>query len=303
MTNPGPLISVVIPTYNYGKLLPRAVNSVIPQLGTQVELLIVDDGSTDETEQVVSDLQTVHPNAFRYIRKENGGAASARNCGIENSQGKFLLFLDADDELEDQALQMLIKHIGERPETQVVIAAHWSLSADGKKRLHTPPAIPHDSFQRLKAYLLDKQIAVSHGASAMHRDVFENYNYPEGFRTGEDIPVFAQALANYSCSALPRPLAVIHKHDDSLRHNAEAAHRVGLKMVDEVFRRLPEEFQLLKDDYQVQRCLSLFRTCLLSGKKEEARRYYCEAVKADWRVLLKLSYTRKALRLWVLDKR
>ena len=301
MTILNPLISVVIPTYNYGKRLPKAVNSVIPQLSSQVELLIVDDGSTDETGQVVSDLQKIHPNVFQYIRKENGGAASARNCGIENSQGKFLLFLDADDELEGQALQVLIRHISECPETQVVIAAHWSLSADGKKRLHTPPAIPQDSFQRVKAYLLDKQIAISHGASVMHRDVFENYNYPEDFRTGEDIPVFAQALANYSCSTLSQPLAVIHKHDDSLRHNAEAAHKVGLKMVEEVFNRLPAGFQLLKNEYQVQRHLSLFRTCLLSGKKKEARSYYYEAVKADWRVLLKWSYTRKALRLWLLD--
>lgn len=299
MTIPSPLISVVIPTYNYGKLLPRAVNSVIPQLGTQVELLIVDDGSTDETEQIVSGLQREHPDAIQYIRKKNGGAASARNCGIKNSQGRFLVFLDADDELTGRALQSLIEHIGEHPQTQVVIAAHWSLSAGGKKRLHTPPALPEDAFQRVKAYLLDKHIAVSHGASAMHRDVFKNFRYPEDFRTGEDIPVFSQALANYSCSLLPQPMVIIHKHDDSLRHNVAAAQKVGLKLVDEVFKRLPYDFHILKERYQVQRCLSLFRTCLLAGKNKEAASYYWQAIKIDWRVVLKLSYTRKALRLWL----
>ena len=299
MTIPNPLISVVIPTYNYGKRLPRAVSSVLPQLSSQVELLIVDDGSTDETEQTVSALQKDHPDTFRYIRKTNGGAASARNCGIENSHGQFLVFLDADDELVDGSMALLIKHLSEHPDIQVVIAAHWSLSAAGKKRLHTPPLLPEDAFQRVKAYLLDKDIAVSHGASAMHRDVFEHYNYPEDFRTGEDIPVFAQALANYSCSLLPQPMAIIHKHDDSLRHNAEAAQKVGLKLLDEVFRRLPADLQSLRKQYLVQRCLSLFRTCLLAGEENAARHYYCKALKADKGVLLKWSYTRKALRLWL----
>lgn len=299
MTRLAPLISVVIPTYNYGSLLSRAVASVVPQLDGTMELLVVDDGSTDDTEQVVAELQRVYPDKIRYIRKKNGGAASARNCGIENSSGKFLVFLDADDELTDSALQILAQHIQEHPSAQVIIGAHWSLDSKGERRLHMPPPLPEDAFQRVKAYLLDKDIAVSHGASAMHRDVFEQANYPESFRTGEDIPVFCQALANHVCTALLQPMAVIHKHSDSLRHDAGAAQRVGLQMVDEVFKRLPERFQSLKEEYRVQRCLSLFRTCFMAGEKKAAQNFYCEALRSDWRVLFKWSYTRKALRLWL----
>ncbi|MDT4838289.1 hypothetical protein FQZ97_720430 [compost metagenome] len=93
-------------------------------------------------------------------------------------------------------------------------------------------------------------------------------------------------------------LARIHKHPGSLRHNAEAARKVGLTLVDEVFLKLPAGLQSLKPAYRAQRCLSLFRTCLLAGDKIGARGYYREALRTDWRVLFKWSYTRKAIRLW-----
>ncbi|MCY1447411.1 hypothetical protein D9M71_640320 [compost metagenome] len=98
-------------------------------------------------------------------------------------------------------------------------------------------------------------------------------------------------------------LARIHKHPGSLRHNAEAARKVGLALVDEVFAKLPAGLQSLKPAYRAQRCLSLFRTCLLAGDHDSARDYYREALRADWRVLFKLSYSRKALRLWLKSKK
>ncbi len=301
MTRSETLISVVIPSYNYARLLPRAVESVLPQLTDGSELLIVDDGSTDDTPQVVKDLQARYPGRFQAIRKANGGASSARNLGIAESRGQYLVFLDADDELAADALALLTAHLREQPQTRVVLAGHWAVSADGKRRLHTPGALPVDPLQRLRAYLLDKRVAVSHGACAMHREVFGRGNYPEKFRSAEDIPVFAQALANYPCTVLAQPLALIHKHDDSLRHQFSHAKAGGLALVDEVFapQRLGAQFQTLKKAFYVQRCLSLFRSAWLAGDAEAAKEYFRAALKQDWRVLFKGSYARKALRLWL----
>ncbi|SFP75946.1 Glycosyl transferase family 2 [Geopseudomonas sagittaria] len=301
MTRSETLISVVIPAYNYARLLPRAVESVLPQLTDSCELLVVDDGSTDDTPQVLNALQAQYPGRFRAIRKTNGGASSARNLGIRESRGQYLVFLDADDELAADALAALSVHLREQPQTRVVLAGHWAVSADGKRRLHTPAALPDDPLQRLRAYLLDKRIAVSHGACAMHREVFARGDYPEAFRSAEDIPVFAQALANYPCTALEQPLALIHKHDDSLRHQFSHAKAGGLALVDEVFspQRLGREFQGLRDAFYVQRCLSLFRSAWLAGDVDAAKGYFRAALKQDWRVLLKGSYVRKALRLWL----
>ncbi len=301
MTPSETLISVVIPAYNYARLLPRAVESVLPQLTDSSELLVIDDGSTDETPQVLDALQAQYPRRLRAIRKANGGASSARNLGIRESRGQYLVFLDADDELAADALAVLSGHLREQPQTRVVLAGHWAVSADGKRRLHTPSALPDEPVQRLRAYLLDKRIAVSHGACAMHREVFGRGNYPEAFRSAEDIPVFAQALANYPCTVLAQPLALIHKHDDSLRHQFSHAKAGGLALVDEVFapQRLGSEFQGLKRAFYVQRCLSLFRSAWLAGDVEAAKEYFRAALRQDWRVLLKGSYVRKALRLWL----
>lgn len=295
-----PLISVVIPAYNYARTLPRAVLSVLPQLeGASAELLVIDDGSTDSTPQVIEELQAQHPGRFRSIRKSNGGLASVRNLGITEALGTFLVFLDADDELAPGGIDALVSHIESTPESRLVIGAHWSVFPDGRKSLHTPKALPEGARARVRGYLLDKTISISNGACAMHREVFQPGNYPEQFRNSEDIPVFAQVLARYPCSVLECPVALIHKHDDSLRHNVQHAHSVGLKLVEEMFAttRLPDELHDLRREYTAQRCLSLFRTFMAVGESETAKGYYREAVRTNWKVLFNLSYTRKALRL------
>lgn len=302
MTPSEPLISVVIPAYNYAKTLSRAVESVLAQLGeAAAELIVIDDGSTDSTPQVVAALQAEHPGRFRAIRKDNGGLSSVRNHGIRETKGQYLMFLDADDELAPGALAAVEEHLGEHPATRMVIGGHYAVWNDGKRREHVPAALPESPVERLRGYLLDKRIALSNGACAMHREVFARGDYPERFRSAEDIPVFAQTLANYPCTVLAQPLALIHKHDDSLRHQFSHAKAGGLALVDEVFapQRLGPEFQGLKRAFYVQRCLSLFRSAWLAGDVEAAKEYFRAALKQDWRVLLKGSYARKALRLWL----
>jgi glycosyltransferase involved in cell wall biosynthesis len=89
-----PMLSIVIPTFNRAYCLERCVSSVYAQQIADFEVLIVDDGSTDDTAVVVRKLD--FPN-LRYFRKENGGASSARNYGIEHAHGEFIVFIDSDD--------------------------------------------------------------------------------------------------------------------------------------------------------------------------------------------------------------
>ncbi len=295
------LISVIIPTYNYADFLPRALESVIPQLTERHELIIVDDGSTDHTPTVVAALAQQYPERFRYISKKNGGAASARNYGIQHSNGKFLLFLDADDELAPQALSNIVEHLNTHPETEVLIGGHESIYPNGKRRKHLAKPLAATGEKRLNDYLLKKRIPICHGATLFHRKVFTRGLYPENFKSSEDIPVFAQALANFSCNVLFSNLALIHKHDDSLRHRFTPSLPEGLALVDEIFapERLGEEFQRLKKRYFIQRNLSLFRSAYIAGEKTAAKKYFTNALKKNPRVLLRWSYTKKALRLYL----
>lgn len=293
------LFSVVIPTYNYARTVARAVRSVLPQLeGSDAELLVIDDGSTDDTRAVLDSLIIEFGPCFRVIYKRNGGPASVRNLGITQTQGLYLVFLDADDELMPDALKQLTEHICRHPESKMVIGEHCSVSSDGRQRRHRMQSLPKTAHARVRAYLLDKTVALSNGACAMHRDVFASGNYPEELRSSEDIPVFAQVLARYPCSVLNHPLALIHKHDTSLRHSLIHARTAQLKLVDEVFadRRLPKSMQGFKRLFAAQRCLSLFRTFYSAGALAEARYFYGKALRYNWKVIFNWSYTRKFLR-------
>ncbi|WP_375740451.1 glycosyltransferase family 2 protein [Pseudomonas boanensis] len=294
-----PLLSVVIPSYNYAAVLPRAVESVLAQATEEVELWVVDDGSTDDTPAVFATLGERYGARFQGVRQDNAGPSAARNHGIRLACGRYVLLLDADDELVHGALPQLCEHLRQVPDVGLWLAGHVSAEPDGRERAHPASPVPRAPLQRLQAYLLDKKIALSHGACVFLRELLLERPYPEHLRHSEDIPVFAYTLTRGRVEVLDLMLARVHKHPGSLRHNATAARKVGLALVDEVFRQLPPDLQSLKPCYRAQRCLSLFRTCLLAGEHDGARDYYREAVRTDWRVLFNLSYSRKALRLWL----
>lgn len=298
---PDLLISVVIPAYNYAQTLARAAVSVIDQLDGQCELIIIDDGSTDTTPQVVASLQSNYPGRFRAIHKVNGGLASVRNLGIDEARGSYLVFLDADDEMVIDALKNLRQCIQQNPAARLIIGGHYSVREDGRETLSLPGPLPGTAAARVKAYLLDKTLGIANGACAMHREVFNTGRYPQAFRNAEDIPVFAQVFARYDCVVVNAALARIYKHNDSLRHNLEYDIEVGVGLVDEVFEsgRLPDSMKIFKRAFTAQRYLSLFRAQDAAGHGVRAKEFYRQAIRIDWRAVFRWSYTRKALRLWL----
>ena len=132
MTNRLPLISVIIPTYNYGRFLPDAVKSVLGQKkdGLAVEIIVVDDGSTDDTADVAQRLGS----SIQYVYQENQGPSAARNNGIRRARGDYLVFLDADDMLTSGTLSSHIENFAAHPELDVSVCLSLQLfeNKDGK---------------------------------------------------------------------------------------------------------------------------------------------------------------------------
>ena len=108
-----PLVSVIIPAYNYAHYLPFTIDSVVEQTLSDWECLIIDDGSTDNTKDV-AEKYTVADRRIKYFYKANGGLSSARNYGLQMAKGKYVIFLDADDMLEKNNL----KHLSDFLENQ-----------------------------------------------------------------------------------------------------------------------------------------------------------------------------------------
>jgi len=116
----------VIPCYNQARFLGEAIESALAQTYPHVEVVVVDDGSTDDTSEVASRYPGV-----RCVRQDNRGLAGARNEGIRRSRGGYLVFLDADDRLLPNALAVGLKHLKERPECAFTSGRYRDISADG----------------------------------------------------------------------------------------------------------------------------------------------------------------------------
>jgi hypothetical protein len=294
-----PLISVVIPAYNYAHLLPRALDSVLAQLDAYCELLVVDDGSRDNTAEVLDEYVRHFP-ALRVERQTNAGAAAARNRGIRLARGTYVLLLDADDALCGGAISELRRLVLERPDVGLVLGAHISVYPDGRDRLRLPTPVPSASARALaRRYLLEKRISISHGCSLFRRDLLLGCPYPEQLRTGEDIPVFAHMLISAPVLTTALPLARIYKHPDSQRHCRENEEANALSMVEAVFDALPSECEGLRRRYTAQRYLSLFRQAQQASDVMLARRFYSKALLLSPLQALRWSYVRKRMRLFL----
>jgi len=110
MQNSMPLVSIIVPCYNQAHYLPEALESVMKQTYSNWECIIVNDGSTDDTEKVVHGWK-IKDDRFKYVKKENGGLSSARNAGLSVASGEYIQLLDADDLLEFDKLKSQMTYL------------------------------------------------------------------------------------------------------------------------------------------------------------------------------------------------
>lgn len=123
-----PLVSVIVPSYNQSDFLNETLNSVLSQTFDDWECIIINDGSTDETEKV-AESYCLKDKRFRYFKKENGGLSLARNKGIELASGKFIQFLDSDDIIDSRKFEIQMKG-SEENEADVYISDYNFFEGD-----------------------------------------------------------------------------------------------------------------------------------------------------------------------------
>ncbi len=291
-----PLITVIVPTYNYAHLLPKALDSVLNQWDADIELLVIDDGSQDDTARVLQHYARRYPQ-IQVFHQANAGAAAARNRGVSAARGDYVLMLDADDELLPDALAAVRAALSAQPSPAMLLGAQISVYADGSQRLRLPTPVAGTPLQRCRRYLLDKRISISHSRCVFRRDLLLQRPYPETLRSGEDVAVFAYLLVSGPVVTTSEPLARVYKHADSLRHSRADEESVAHGMLHEVFAHLPEACQRLRQRYAAQRYLSLFRAALLAGDCSSARRFYRHALKLSVWQSLRPGYVSKFLRM------
>ncbi len=117
------MVSIVVPVYNMAQYLERSVNSLLKQTYKDIEIILVDDGSTDECPRICDDFANKY-DIIRTVHKENGGLSSARNCGIENAKGEFIIFPDPDDWVSEDYIMDLV-FLNEQFQTQLEVSSYY----------------------------------------------------------------------------------------------------------------------------------------------------------------------------------
>jgi len=193
-----PRISVIIPTYNRERLLPRALRSVINQSTTPAEVIVVDDGSSDNTRQVIKEIAAWADLELRYLRQSNRGPAAARNLGIRAASGEYLAFLDSDDEFHRDKLAIQYARLCSQANCRISHTRETWLrrgSHLNQKKIHAPP----DGDIFLQCLRL---CCVGMSTVMMHRGVFDTYGYfDETLRCCEDYDFWLR-LAPFECFCL-----------------------------------------------------------------------------------------------------
>ncbi|HEY7532077.1 MAG TPA: glycosyltransferase family A protein [Nitrospiraceae bacterium] len=152
-----PLITVIIPAYNCGSIIRCAIESVLDQTYGNRELIVVDDGSTDGTPEVVRD----YKDRLTYVRQENGGVSRARNTGIRKSNGEYIAFLDADDVWEKDKLEIQMHFFGKHPEVNLIFTDFKQT----RNRETLPRRTYEDAFNIFKEYGFRKEAVFENRSS------------------------------------------------------------------------------------------------------------------------------------------
>ena len=182
------MISVIIPLYNKRHSIFSTIDSVLNQSYRDFELLVIDDGSTDGSGEIVKAIQD---SRIRYIWKENGGVSSARNRGIEEAKGEWILFLDADDYLIEDGLEHLVEGVRKYPKYKVITDDSSKSFFCTKKK-----DVIYD-VDRLKAYS-EGRITIRTGNTLFHKECFEKCgSFDEPLSLFEDYKLFSNIIRYY----------------------------------------------------------------------------------------------------------
>lgn len=198
------MISVIIPLYNKEPIIEKCLNSVLSQDYDDFEVVIVNDGSTDRSSDVVKSYTDYR---IRLIEQKNGGPSKARNTGILASKGEWLYFIDADDEIEPGALKHFHDLAVVHPEADMFLGevSFWN----GKSKIASK--VYEDGYVKniFKSHFLDKTFQCS-GSSLYKRSVCEKFLYNENIRRFEDLECLFRRYRECSLYLTHFPVAVIN---------------------------------------------------------------------------------------------
>lgn len=211
------LVSVIIPTYNNAQFVCDAIDSVLSQTYKNSEILVIDDGSTDDTRKRIEKYNGKH---IKYIYQENKGLAAARNTGIKASTGELIAFLDADDMWLPEKLERQINIIKEFPDVGLVGCGYYGVDESGE-RIKETKGRNYSNKESLLNDLMMRNVVTGSGSGVLaKKECFKKAGlFDESFRSTEDRDMWYRILNLYDLRFVTEYLVIIRVRQNSLSKN------------------------------------------------------------------------------------
>lgn len=201
--------SIVVPVYNREALITRCIDSIINQDFGNWELVIVDDGSTDETRNVIL---SYDDERVSYIYKENDGASSARNVALNNANGEYIAFLDSDDEYKPDHLSAIHAFLADNDFPSCLVCTDFIMNYDGK-------IVPRETSKFLTTKPNFTNLPYTQ-ATAIHKDAIGQERFNEDLVIREDAEFLDRIRNKVDCYRVENKSVILHRHDDSITGNS-----------------------------------------------------------------------------------
>jgi glycosyltransferase involved in cell wall biosynthesis len=227
------MVSVVMPVYNGSRFLRESLDSILAQTYKRLEVIVVDDGSTDDTPEILAS----YGPRIRVFHKPNGGGASAINLGIRQARGDWIAWLSADDLWEPTNLERQVTAIDEDPFIGLLYSDFATIDTAGKvmSHVHLPP--PPTRPARVVALM--RRCFINGCASLIHRDVFADVGlFDEGDRVAYDYDMWLRIVPRFEIRYLPEALAYYRVHSGQLSRRWEVMDRARRRVRSRAIRRL-----------------------------------------------------------------
>jgi glycosyltransferase involved in cell wall biosynthesis len=201
------LVSVIIPCYNHGHYLPVAIESVLQQTHPIVEIIVVDDGSTDNTKQVAQGYAKV-----KYIRQKNQGLSASRNTGIKNCSGDWVIFLDADDWLYSDAIETNLHYLRQNEQAAFVSGSYDNVDEAKNIIAECKVEINANHYQHFLHYNYVGMISTV----LYRRWIFDEFLFDETLKACEDYDLYLKIARKYPVIHHTEKIAAYRKHSSNM---------------------------------------------------------------------------------------
>ena len=218
-----PIISVIIPTYNSAKFIDAALESVFLQTFKDFEIIVVDDGSTDNTKELLKQyFKRIH-----YFYQQNKGPSAARNLGISKANGKLLAFLDADDLWLPEKLEKQVAVYNQKSNIGLVGCGYYVFNDSSNMHIEVKGAVYHDKADILRDFKMRSVPTGSASGVLIPAECFKKVGcFDESLRAAEDRDMWFRIIKEFDFEILHEPLVKIRKHDSN-------SSRIQIKMVQD----------------------------------------------------------------------